>query len=94
MSTKPTTKRKRERCEAPGLQAASARMMRALARRAGDGEAEAVEALIALQAQLQEQLHAAVTGYREGPAQASWADVAQLVGTSRQAAQLRYGKSA
>lgn len=86
-----TTKRKRERCEAPSLQAASRRMMRALARRAAGGEAEAVEALVALQAELAEQLADAVHGYRTGPAQASWADVAQLVGTTRQAAAMRWG---
>lgn len=88
------TRRRREKCEAPALASASRRMMNALARRAADGEAEAVEALVALQADLDAALAAAVEGYRVGPAEASWADVATLTGTTRQAAFARFSRKA
>lgn len=76
--------------EAPEVAAASIRMMRALARRAGDGELEALEALAALQDSVQLQLAAAVAGYREGPAQASWAAVGDALGITRQSAHERF----
>lgn len=83
---------RRER-EAPEVAAAAIRMMRALARRAGNGELEALEALSALQDSVQLQLGAAVAGYREGPAQASWTDIGTILGTSRQNAQQRFGSA-
>lgn len=86
-STK-NTKRQREATE---LGAASARMARALVRRAGDGELEALEELVRLQAVLEACLHQGVHAYREGPAEASWADVAAAVGTTRQSAHARFG---
>lgn len=80
---------KRER-EAPELAAAAIRMMRALARRAGDGELEALEALATLQDVAGMQLGAAVAGYREGPAEASWTTVGEILGMSRQSAHERF----
>ena len=77
--------------EAPELGAAAVRMMRALARRAANGELEALEQLDALQAQLQTQLGEAVAGYREGPAQASWTDIGRILSMTRQNAQQRFG---
>lgn len=93
MSTPKPRKRTRREYEAPDLQAASRRMMRALVRRAEGGELEALEALVALQADLAAALQDGVTGYRQGPAQASWADVARATGTTRQAAAMRFGKA-
>lgn len=89
-----TTKRAKRPYEAPELAGASARMMRALVRRAGDGELEALEALVALQATLAQALQDGVTAYREGPAEASWAAIGEAVGTSRQAAAERFGTKA
>jgi hypothetical protein len=83
--------RQRKEREAPEVGAASARMMRALVRRAADGELEAVEELARLQAVLDACLHEAVQGYRNGPAEASWADVGRILGTTRQSAQARFG---
>lgn len=79
--------------EAPDVSKACERMMRALVKRAGTGEAEAVEELVRLQAVLRASLGDAVAEYRQGPAGASWADVAVLVGTTRQAAQITYGRA-
>lgn len=76
--------------EAPELQAACIRMMRALARRAGDGELEALEALAFLQDSVQLQLGAAVAGYREGPAEASWTTIGGILGMTRQSAHERF----
>lgn len=84
-------RRKRE-YEAPDLEAAASRMMRALVRRAEGGELEALEALVRLQAATKDHLQAGVDAYRSGPAEASWADIAEATGTSRQAAQMRFGK--
>lgn len=81
---------KRER-EAPEVAAACERMMRALARRAGEGELEALEALNVLQAKLQANLGAAVAGYRTGPAQASWTDIGKALNMTRQSAHERWG---
>lgn len=79
----------RER-EAPEVAAACIRMIRALARRAGAGELEALEALSALQDSVQLQLGAAVAGYREGPAEASWTDIGRILGMTRQSAHERF----
>lgn len=81
--------------EAPELGAACIRMMRALARRAGDGETEALEQLNFLQDAVQLQLGAAVAGYRgfrpaRGAEPYSWADVGRVLGITRQSAQGRF----
>lgn len=86
--------RQRKEREAPEVGAASARMMRALVRRAAGGEMEAVEELARLQGVLDACLHQAVQGYREGPAEASWTDVGRILGTTRQSAQARFGRVA
>lgn len=79
--------------EAPELGSACIRMMRALARRAGQGELEALEQLAFLQDSLQLQLGAAVAGYRAGPAEASWAQVGDILQMTRQSAQGRFGRA-
>lgn len=78
------------RHESPELGAAARRMMRALAVRATEGDTEAIEQLAQLQADLQAVLGAAVAGARQQVGY-SWADIAGLVGTTRQAAQQRFG---
>lgn len=84
--------------EAPELGAACIRMMRALARRAGQGELEALEQLAFLQDSVQLQLGAAVAGYRafqpaHGAAPYSWTDVGNALGITRQSAQGRFGRA-
>lgn len=80
---------KRER-EAPELQAACVRMMGALARRAGQGELEALEALHHLTFMSSELLGAGVAGYRQGPAKASWSTVGDVLHMTRQSAHERF----
>lgn len=80
---------RKRRHEAPGLGGAAHRMMRALGKRACEGDTEALEQLAGLQAKLQDQLHVAATGLREQGH--SWAYIAGVLGVSRQAAQQRFG---
>lgn len=81
----------RKEREAPEVAAAVTRLLVALARRAGNGELEALEALDELQAQVKDQLAVAVTGYRTGPAQASWEAIGHALGMTRQSAHERWG---
>lgn len=81
---------RRER-EAPEVAAAVTRLLVALARRAGDGELEALECLAKLQATVSEQLGVAVSGYRSGPAQASWQTIGDILNVTKQSAHERWG---
>lgn len=76
--------------EAPQLEAMMGRMMRALVKRAGQGELEALEALANLQGVLEAELGHAVAAYRSGPAHASWTDIGRILGTTRQTAHERF----
>lgn len=82
----------KRRHEAPEVGKAAARFLRALAKRAANGEAEAIEWLVALQDELDNATRDAVQGYRA--LGFSWAQVGQLTGTTRQAAQMRFGDKA
>lgn len=80
--------------EAPELAAFLRRMGRALVRRAGEGDLEALSALLdsiaALEAAAGEAARALVDP--DGPAY-SWGEVGREVGMTRQAARQRWGKS-
>lgn len=65
------------------------RMLRAAGRRVGDADEVDLAGLVALRADLDEAIEAAVTGQRSTGR--SWAYVAAGLGTTRQAAQQRYG---
>lgn len=65
------------------------RMIRAYGRRVADRDIEELAGLSALRTDLDAAIQDAVDGLR---AQGfSWADVGRVLGTSRQAAQMRYG---
>lgn len=74
---------------------AAYRMMRALVRRAGEGDEAALEDLAKLAESADRLLGDAVRAYRSfRPAKGegySWADVARILGVTRQAAQQHYG---
>lgn len=78
----------RRRHEADEVGAMAVRVMRALARRAGEGDEIALEALAVVAAEADVQLGAGVAGFRE--AGRSWAQVADVLGVSRQAAHKRF----
>ncbi|AYN55944.1 helix-turn-helix DNA binding domain protein [Arthrobacter phage Noely] len=66
------------------------RMMKAHGRRVADGDVEDLEELMALQGYLDLIVRGAVQAQREVQGR-SWADIARAAGTSRQAAQKKFG---
>lgn len=73
--------------EAPEVGSAALRMMRALVRRAGQGDTEALEWLARLERELPELISEAIVGGREFGY--TYADLGQCLGISRQAARQR-----
>lgn len=82
---------RKRRHEAPEVGGMVTRMLRALARRAAEGDVEALEQLALLQSTVTEQLGAGVAGFRDRGN--SWGDVALVLGVSRQGAQQRFGSA-
>lgn len=78
---------KRSRYEAPDVGAMVGRMLRALARRAAEGDPEAIEQLVQLGPILSEQTAAAGAGLHAFGY--SWTEVGDAMGVSRQAARQR-----
>lgn len=76
------------RHEAPEMGGMVIRTLRAIARRAGEGDAEALEVLFTLEGVVAEQLAAGVAGYHD--VHRSWRKVAEVSGTSRQAMSMRF----
>lgn len=68
------------------------RMVRGYGRRLADADPTELAAAVKLQAQLDDTIRQAVVRMREAHG-FSWADVAAELGTTRQAAQQRYGKA-
>ncbi len=68
------------------------RMIRAAARRAGNGDEYELAELLDIQNVLNEGIQEAVDLQRAQ--NKSWADIATATGTSRQAAQMRWGRKA
>lgn len=67
------------------------RMIRAFGRRVGEGDPDDLAELVALRGYLDDVITQAVKDQRSVSGY-SWADVARGLGTSRQAAQERYGR--
>ena len=67
------------------------RMVSAYGRRVGDADPEDLAAMLELKAHLDAAIQDAVTLQRSTHGR-SWADIAKGAGTSRQAAQMRWGK--
>lgn len=76
--------------ETPEYAAMMRRMMRAHGRRVADADPEDLAELVALREVLEESIASAVEGMRS---RYSWAQVARGLGTTRQAAQMRYGRT-
>lgn len=81
-----TPNRKRETTEYAGM---LRRMIRAYGRRVADADDVDLAEMVQLRDELEEAIALAVRGQRELHG-ASWADVARGLGTTRQAAQMRY----
>ncbi len=72
------------------LRAFAARMIRAHGRRVADGDVEGLPELLTLAAEIDAATQVAVNGLRGHGF--SWAEIAARLGTTRQAAQQRWGK--
>jgi hypothetical protein len=89
VNTSLTPKRPRRVVENDEYAAFARRVLRAYARRVADGDIEALTAMTALAADLDQAINDAVTGLRAYGY--SWADIARPLGITRQAAQQRWG---
>jgi hypothetical protein len=89
-----TANRRRDTVENPEFAAFAARILRAAARRVADGDVEGLAALVALRSELDTAIADAVAGLRQPHWSYSWAEIARVLGTTRQAAQQRYGSKA
>lgn len=67
------------------------RIVKAYARRVGDGDVEALPELLALSSEIDVAISASVAGLRATGY--SWGEIAARLGTTRQAAQQRFGRT-
>lgn len=84
-------KRRKQEYETSEFAQMLTRMLRAYGRRVGGSDVEDLREMFALQQEFSEAVQSAVTAQRAGLGR-SWADIAEASGTTRQAAQMRYGK--
>src|SRR3954471_22548241 len=91
LTPKPRTKRTRREVENAQFDAFVRRILRAYARRVAAGDVEALRSLSLLSSEVDAVTRLAVAGLRKAPYSYSWSEIADRLGTSRQAAQMRYG---
>jgi hypothetical protein len=97
MSVKPTlTRPRRQRRRSRPIECKEfgqmvSRMIRAYGRRVGDADVEDLTEMVAMRAQLDVVIKDTVTQLR-GKHDFSWSRIGEAVGTTRQAAQQRYGR--
>jgi hypothetical protein len=85
-------KRAKRTVENSDFDAFARRILRAYARRVASGDVEALRSLVDLSSELDAVTRLAVVGLRRWPY--SWGEIASRLGTTRQAAQMRYGDRA
>src|SRR5690242_13153407 len=90
-SCKPRAKRAKRYTETSQFDAFARRILRAYARRVANGDIEALRSLAALSSEVDAVTRLAVAGLRKSPYRYSWWEIADRLGVSRQAAQMRYG---
>jgi hypothetical protein len=83
-------RRRRQEVQNTDYAAFATRVIRAHGRRIADGDVEGLAELLALATELDAATHVAVEGLRERGY--SWGEIASRLGTSRQAAQQRWGR--
>src|SRR3954451_7848135 len=87
----PRTKRSKREVENREFDAFVRRILRAYARRVANGDVEALRSLAALSSDVDAVTRLAVAGLRKSPYSYSWSEIAERLGVSKQAAQMRYG---
>jgi hypothetical protein len=91
LTPKPRKRAKRE-VENAQFDAFARRILRAYARRVAAGDVEALHGLAALSSEVDAVTRLAVAGLRKSPYSYSWSEIADRLGVSKQAAQMRYGE--
>src|SRR5919112_3809456 len=91
LTPRPRTKRTRRQVETAEFDAFVRRILRAYARRVAAGDVEALASLAQLSAEVDAVTRLAVAGLRNSPYSYSWSEIADRLGITRQAAQMRYG---
>ena len=91
LTPKPRTKRSRREVENREFDAFVRRILRAYARRVAAGDVEALRSLVGLSVEVDAVCRLAVAGLRKAPYGYSWSEIADRLGTTKQAAQMRYG---
>lgn len=89
----PPTKRRKVERENSDYQAMLKRLIRSYGRRVATGDENDLAEMIELRDALEAAIEAAVHGQRAQKIPASWADIARGLGTTRQYAQRRYGRT-
>ena len=89
--TRNRAKRAKRVVENDQFDAFARRILRAYARRVAAGDVEALRNLAALSQEVDAVTRLAIAGLRRPMYGYSWAEIADRLGTSRQAAQMRYG---
>jgi hypothetical protein len=90
ISAAPARKRRRDDVENPDYAAFARRVIRAHGRRVAGGDVEGLAELLALRDEIDAATQTAVDGLREFGY--SWGEIAVRLGTTRQAAQQRWGR--
>jgi hypothetical protein len=84
-------KRSRREVENASFDAFVRRILRAYARRVAAGDVEALGSLSLLSSEVDAVTRLAVAGLRQTPYSYSWSEIADRLGVSKQAVQMRYG---
>src|SRR5918996_5130188 len=91
LTPKPRRKRTRRQVETTEFDAFVRRILRAYARRVAAGDIEALRSLSVLSTEVDAVTRLAVAGLRTSPYSYSWSEIADRLGVTKQAAQMRYG---
>ena len=89
--TRKPAKRAKRAVETNEFDAFVRRILRAYARRVANGDIEALRSLAQLSSDVDAVTRLAVAGLRKSPYSYSWSEIADRLGVTKQAAQMRYG---
>jgi hypothetical protein len=92
VTAKPARKRTKRHTENMQFDAFVRRILRAYARRVAAGDVEALASLSQLSSEVDAVTRLAIAGLRKTPYSYSWSEIADRLGVTKQAAQMRYGE--